>query len=246
MLGFSVPTNVRGPASVSDLVYLAHAKPPAALTASMLSHLHPTLVTSLCNNVAVDESLTVLLRILTETAPHAHGLTIPPDIVSALCTILPALASTHINPFFRHLNLRLVSLLLSQVDPTPRFGLLVKLTAERKFPQFRGPAIGLLKEAVLEALSSPIYSVAQNPFASPLLMSTFGPVLFKPDPPDFFSIHHTDDELSGSLELLRIVDCLSFYYVLLLRDQENKVDFARLIPLSAAYRCHRLGSEMRV
>ncbi|KAF9236041.1 hypothetical protein BU15DRAFT_64319 [Melanogaster broomeanus] len=63
-----------------------------------------------------------------------------------------------------------------------------------------------------------------NPFASRELLRVFGAVLFRPNPPEFFSEIKTREELAGSLELLRIGDCLSFYYVLLQRDRENKTE----------------------
>lgn len=206
------------PRSTSDLIYFAHAKPVLPLSNTTLSHLFPLLLDSLRGNVAVDESLFLLLRFLAHKDPAST--TLSPHLADPLCVVLSALASTHLDPFIRHLNLRLVSLVLTKVHPALRLEIILRLAGDEEFPQIRGPAIGLLKEAVLEALGS---SAGPSPFASPVLLHTFGPILFKTNPPDFLTLHHTAEELEHSLELLRIADCLSFYYILLLRDRENKV-----------------------
>ncbi|KAL4073520.1 hypothetical protein J3A83DRAFT_4158561 [Scleroderma citrinum] len=210
------------PRSISDLIYLAHAKPIIPLPSTTPSQIYPLLLGSLRRNIAVDESLFLLLRVLAPDDPKSAENTIPPDIAEPLCTVLSALASTHLDAFIRHLNLRLVSLVLSKVHPALRVGILLRLTADEEFPQIRGPAVGLLKETVLEALGSPNHSTEPSPFASPALLRTFGPILFRTTPPDFLTIDHPREELEHSLELLRITDCLSFYYILLLRDRENR------------------------
>lgn len=171
----------------------------------------------------MDESLFLLLRFLTQDDPAFADTSIPPHIADPLCTVLSALASTHLDAFIRHLNLRLVSLVLTKVHSTLRVEILLRLTGDEEFPQIRGPAVGLLKEAVLEALGS--HSTEPSFFASPMLLRTFGPILFKTNPPDFLTVGHTTEELECSLELLRIADCLSFYYILVLRDRENKVRY---------------------
>lgn len=208
------------PRSTSDLVYLAHAKPVIPLSNATLSRLFPLLLNSLRRNIAVDESLFLLLRFLTQDDPAFADTSIPPHIADSLCTVLSALASTHLDAFIRHLNLRLLSLVLTKVHSALRVEILLRLTGDEEFPQIRGPAVGLLKEAVLEALGS--HSTEPSFFASPMLLRTFGPILFKTNPPDFLTVGHTTEELECSLELLRIADCLSFYYILVLRDRENK------------------------
>ncbi|KAG9311780.1 hypothetical protein JVU11DRAFT_8026 [Chiua virens] len=205
------------PGSFSDLVYLAHSTPPVALTPSVLSDLHRLLASALQMNMVVDESLFLLFRILSE-----EGVIVPPTIAMSLCIIFAALASTHLDPTVRQLNLRFLSLTLSKLPPPPRIEILLMLTTNEEFPQIRGPAIGLVKEAVLEALALPPEHAYGNPFASPELLRIFGGVLFRPNPPEFFDEKKTREELSQSLELLRIADCLAFYYVLLQRDRDNK------------------------
>ncbi|KIJ05451.1 hypothetical protein PAXINDRAFT_103782 [Paxillus involutus ATCC 200175] len=219
VLSDSSRANVRETNSLSDLIYLAHSTPPAPFSPSALPDLHRLLVQALQMNLFLDESLFLLFRILTQ-----EGTDVPPDVATSLCEILAALASTHLDPFVRQLSLRMLSLTLSRLPPPPRLEILLKLTTDQDFPQMRGPAIGLVKEAVLEALALPAPSARLNPFASPELLRVFGGVLFRPNPPEFFSERKTREELERSLELLRIVDCLSFYYVLLQRDRENKTE----------------------
>ena len=224
------------PRSTSDLIYLAHAKPFIPMSNATLSCLFPLLLDSLRSNIAVDESLFLLLRFLTQDDPAFADTTIPPHIADPLCTVLSALASTHLDAFIRHLNLRLVSLLLTKVHSTLRVEILLRLTRDEEFPQIRGPAVGLLKEAVLEALGS--RSTEPSFFASPMLLRTFGPILFKTNPPDFLTVGHTTEELECSLELLRIADCLSFYYILVLRDRENRVRYTP-IRITTTNSCQR-------
>jgi hypothetical protein len=184
---------------------------------SALSDLLHLLVNALQENMVVDEALFLLFTILT------HGnMNISPEVATSLCTVFTALASTHLDSTIRQLNLRLLSLALTKLPPSPRLEILLKLTTDEDFPQIRGPAVGLVKEAVLEALALPLDHASRNPFASPELLRIFGGVLFRPNPPEFFSEKKTREELAQSLELLRIADCLSFYYVLLQRDRENK------------------------
>ena len=216
-LGNSPETTHWKPSSFSDLVYLAHSK-TVDLSPFALSDLHHLLVGALQANMVIDESLFLLFIILT-----GENTNISPEIATSLCTVFTALASTHLDSTIRQLNLRLLSLTLSKLPPPPRLEILLKLVTDEDFPQIRGPAVGLVKEAVLEALALPPDDASRNPFASPELLRIFGGVLFRPNPPEFFSERKTREELAQSLELLRIADCLSFYYVLLQRDRENMV-----------------------
>lgn len=169
-------------------------------------------------NMVVDEALFLLIKTL-----NNENLNISPELATSLITVFTALASTHLDPTIRQLNLRLLSLTLSKLPSPIRLDTLLKLTTDEDFPQMRGPAVGLVKEAVLEALALPPDQASGNPFASSELLHIFGGVLFRPNPPEFFREQKTREELAQSLELLRIADCLSFYYVLLQRDRENRV-----------------------
>ncbi|KAI6006326.1 hypothetical protein F5J12DRAFT_833712 [Pisolithus orientalis] len=192
------PPELPEPKSTSDLIYLAHAEPVVPLSLANLTQLHP-------GTLPADETLFLLLRLLGPESSRSDATEIPPDIAESLCSVLSVLASTHLGSFTRPV----------------RLDVLLRLTTDEEFPQMRCAAVGLLKEATLSALSSPDRSTERNPFASSTLLRAFGPVLFKTSPPDFLILSHTREELERSVELLRINDCLSFYYVLLLRDREN-------------------------
>ena len=83
----------------------------------------------------------------------------------------------------------------------------------------RVASVGLVKEAIIELLSS----TKPNLFASPLFLRVFVPILFMPSPQDLFS---------GSKELLlstfqepqRLVECLALSYVLVQRDHLSSVE----------------------
>lgn len=214
-LGHFPPTTVY---SFSELAYLAHSTPPASLSPSPSPNLPRLLVDALHMNMVVDEALFLLFRILTH-----ENVSISSEVMASFCATFTALASAHLDPTIRQLNLRLLSLTLTKLPLAPRLDILLDLTTNEDFPQIRGPAVGLVKEAVLEALALPANSASRNPFASPELLRIFGNVLFRPNPPEFFSEQKTREELAQSLELLRIADCLSFYYVLLQRDNDNRV-----------------------
>ncbi|KAH7924912.1 hypothetical protein BV22DRAFT_474169 [Leucogyrophana mollusca] len=205
--------------SLNNLIYLAHSPTPLPPPLSVLSDFLPYFLLSIQRNVALDETLFLLLDSLLRLHSRLPRQDLPADIVSTLLTVLPALSSTHPDPFVRHLTLRLISLLLSMSPQHLRLEILADLTSGENFPQMRAAAIGLLKEAVLEGLT---LASASNVFASKVLLQVFGGVLFRTTPTDFLSIAHNAEEIQESLEPGRIVECLSFYYVLLQRDRENK------------------------
>ena len=139
-----------------------------------------------------------------------------------LCDLLPVVASSHSDPLTRHQAFRVLSLLLVAGEPQLRFQYLVELTGDSEFPQMRVASVGLVKEALLEALSLPPNT--ENIFLSSLFLRRFGTILFRPNPSDLFtSANLTLSEFQDSHEPQRLVECLSLYYVLLLRDKKNLV-----------------------
>jgi hypothetical protein len=180
------------------------------------------LMTSIQMNFALDESLFLIFRCVTQDRTH-HDF--PPDLATSLCIVLPALASTHLDPFIRHFSLRLIALILARLPSMLQQQILMTLASDAELPQMRAAAIGLLKEFVLEALQFPALSGEQNVFASPLLIRSFGPILFRTMPPDYFSEVQVAGDIEKSLEPSRIAEVLSFYYVLLQRDKDNKVHY---------------------
>jgi hypothetical protein len=206
--------------TTSSLILLAHEKKSSPLPNNLFSKMHPLLLASIQMNIALDESLFLIFHRIIQDRAQAD---LPLELATSLCVVLPALASTHLDPFVRHFSLRLIALILAQLPPILRQQILVTLTSDTEFPQMRAASIGLLKGFVLEALQIPLSSGERNIFASPLLMKSFGPILFRTMPFDYLSTINTAEDIEKSLEPSRIAEVLSFYYVLLQRDKDNKV-----------------------
>ncbi|OJT01701.1 hypothetical protein TRAPUB_7757 [Trametes pubescens] len=176
------------------------------------------------SSICLDEILSILINFLAPLRSVIPRPELEVDLIIPLIHLLPPLASNHPDPDIRHYTFRVLSLVLG-LSPSPvRFQLLKDLLSDEDTPpQMRTAAVGLLKEAVMEGLSQD----AQNMFASPLLLSTFGPIVLQPDPPDIFDSATCEDFLAGP-EPLRLVECLGFYYVWLQRDRTNRVSL--LVP----------------
>ena len=184
----------------------------------------PVLVSSIQANSFLDESLAVLTRTLHLRQSKTSPPSLSPHITVPLCGLLPTVASGHADPLTRHQAFRILSLLLVASEPQLRFRHLVELTGNSEFPQMRVASVGLVKEALLEALSLP--PNAENIFLTSLFLRSFGTILFRPNPSDLFtSANLTLSEFQDSHEPQRLVECLSLYYVLLLRDKRNLVCF---------------------
>jgi hypothetical protein len=182
----------------------------------------PVLISSIQTNSFLDESLAVLTRTLHFRQSKTSPPSLSPHITVPLCGLLPAVASIHADPLTRHQAFRVLSLLLVASEPQLRFRHLVELTSDSEFPQMRVASVGLVKEALLEALSLP--PSAENIFSTSLFLRSFGKILFRPNPSDLFtSANLTLSEFQDSHEPQRLVECLSLYYVLLLRDKSNLV-----------------------
>ncbi|KAG1797705.1 uncharacterized protein HD556DRAFT_1440655 [Suillus plorans] len=205
--------------TMSSLIMLAHEKESYPLPKDLYSKLHSMLVTSIQMNFALDESLFLIFRCVTQDRTQPD---LPPDLATSLCVVLPALASTHLDPFIRHFSLRLIALILARLPSVFQQQILITLASGVELPQMRAAAVGLLKEFVLDALQIPALSGEQNVFASPLLIRSFGPILFTTMPSDYLSTVQVADDIEKSLEPSRIAEVLSFYYVLLQRDKDNK------------------------
>jgi hypothetical protein len=177
---------------------------------------------SLETNTALDESFSVLLRSLVDAKSESPRCELGEDIVTPLLIILPSIASQHPDPQIRHQAFRIISLLLSLTPPTLRLQILTNLASDPSPPAMCTATVGLIREVILEALSD--NPMSTNIFASPLVLRTLAPVLFRPRPHDLFSSVSVLD-WEESQEPRRIVECLSLYYVLLSRDKQNLVRF---------------------
>ena len=190
---------------------------------SRLPFLLPALISSLESNTFLDESLAVLIRLL-------HGWPInqilSPEVTVALTNTLPTIASVHPDPLVRHQTYRALSLLLASSEPKLRFQQLAGLTGQSDFPQMRVAAVGLVKEHFLYAFNA---RRVDDPFLSGLFLRTFGPILFRSDPPDLFESDLEIKDFAGSPEPTRLCECLSLYLLILRRDEKNLVRNPRII-----------------
>jgi hypothetical protein len=189
-------------------------------TFPLLASLFPVVMTSLQNDVALDATLAILLRVLcmASSPPQAE---LSPDIIIPLTTVLPLLCSAHPDASTRHITFRILGHVLQLTPSVLRLQILRDLVSpsEDASPYMRTAAIGLVKEAVLEAVSHP---KTENVFASPFLLQSIGPHVFRLDPPALLDSIGVD-ELKDSPEPARLVGCLNLYYILLLRDVDNRV-----------------------
>jgi hypothetical protein len=204
------------------MILLAHLTTDTLEASRLLSCLLPIILASIQSNSALDEALAILLRSLDPRVIPRPELS--PDIIIPLCTVLPPLCCSHPDPLLRHQIFRILSLLLSSSPPPLRLQLLKDLTTDSNLPQMRVASVGLVKEAFLDAISS----TKSNIFSSSMFLQVFGPVLFRPNPPDLFASNLSLDEFKDSSEPFRLIECLALYYVILQRDKSNIVGFFRL------------------
>ena len=180
----------------------------------------PVILTSIQSNLALDASLATLVKVLCVTPPPQAEL--PAHIIISLTTFLPLLCGAHPDASTRHIAFRILARILQIAPAMLRLQVLRDLISpsEDISPHMRTAAIGLVKESVLEALSHP---KTDNLFASPFLLQTIGPHIFRLDLPDLLAAIGGLDEANDNPEPARLVECLGLYYILLMRDVENKV-----------------------
>lgn len=209
--------------SLASLILLAHTS-SYSFSAPSISAFFPVLVSCFQSSICLDEILAILINYLAPLRSTTPCPELEVDLIIPLIHLLPPLASNHPDPDIRHYTFRVLSLVLG-LSPSPvRFQLLKDLLSDEDTPpQMRTAAVGLLKEAVMEGLSAD----AHNVFASPLLLSTFGPIVLRPDSPDILVTATCEDFLDGP-EPLRLVECLGFFFVWLQRDRNNRVSLLTL------------------
>lgn len=213
-IDFSVEAMALTP-SLCHFILLAHNQEDSLKTIRTLSTMLPIIISCIQANHTLDECVSFLLDTL-----YLNYAEIPEDISIPLCTVLPTLASAHPDSSLRHQTFRALSTVLSLSAPPLRLQVLQDLCSASDFPQMRVAAVGLVKEAVLEAFGSSAPS--SNLFASPRFLQVLGPILFRPNPPDFFSPVPSLTVLEESSEPARLVECLALLYVLILQDKKNK------------------------
>ena len=214
--------------NLASLVLIAHAPCPNDPNVPLLISVFPVILTSIQLNVALDASLAILLKVLCVTSPPQAEL--PAHITFSLTTLLPSLCGVHPDASTRHIAFRILARVLQIAPPMLRLQVLRDLISpsEDTSPHMRTAAIGLVKESVLEALSHP---KTENVFASPFLLQTIGPHIFRLDSPDLLVAIGGPEAANDSPEPPRLIECLGLYYILLLRDVENRVRLTRFISL---------------
>lgn len=135
------------------------------------------------------------------------------------------MSSTHPDPEMRHFCFRVLAGILALSPPLLRMDVLRDTMSVKGEcpPPMRVAVVGLLKEAVLEALASPV----PNVFASHVFVETFVPLLFRA----YLPSNSRDPEevlhlFLESPEPRRLVEALNLLYVLLQRDRLNKVSLS--------------------
>ncbi|KAJ4490454.1 hypothetical protein J3R30DRAFT_3421907 [Lentinula aciculospora] len=221
----------------SAFVFFAHTLLESQNTPTILDLYFPITLASIQSNILLDEALAVLLLSFSSPRLSSQSEISPESILIPLLTILPSLASAHPDPFIRHCTFRVLGLVLS-VSPVPlQMQVLKDLVGRERagdsniVGQMRVAAVGLVKDAVLRALTEVDSNRAggENMFASPRFLQTFASVLFSPDPPDVFnetqmkvpSVKDLEEDRMNT-ELLRLAEVLSLYYVLDMRDVKNR------------------------
>lgn len=148
---------------------------------------------------------------------------------------LPTLASSHPDPEVRHLVFRLIGVIVRLVPDMMRLDILRGFFEgeeggnegqEMMRQGMRIAAIGLLKDLVLEAIrdTSTQSPSSKNAFASPILWQTFAPIIFRPYPPDLFVSRTVGwSEVAESREGVRLIECLTLFFVIAKRDTKNLV-----------------------
>ncbi|KZO99549.1 hypothetical protein CALVIDRAFT_495099 [Calocera viscosa TUFC12733] len=131
------------------------------------------------------------------------------------------------DPATRFIAFRLLDTMLKLISPLAQLSILKDfMSAQCPFPQMRVAAVGLVKEHVLAALRQ----TTTSPFSSPVLMQTVGPILLRPQPSDLFEHNLQLSEFVDSYEPARLVECMSFVYVLLQVDQQNRTAVRDAMP----------------
>lgn len=224
--------------SIPSLILLAHSNSYTLGVPGLVSFL-PMILTSIQSNNALDETLGLLLSSFGALRSQVPPPELPTTLIIPLTHVLASLSSSHPDPTTRHATFRLLSIVLSLTPSPARLRLLKDLISDSEGspPQMRVAAIGLVKEAVLEALSFPPSSLESkaNVFTSPLFLREVGSTIFSVQPPGLLDNSTlTLAEFIDSPEPPRLVESLGLFYVLVQRDINNRV--SQLIIFDASRR----------
>lgn len=182
-----------------------HTPPPESLDKTVA-----TTVACLTSGLVADEALAWVLRCL-----HSGLGTIAEGVVCSLSSALAQVASLSSDPVIRQVAFQCLTDLLSRTSPVLSRQLLEELVAECPFPQMRTAAVSLFRTLLLTALESEEPSPLASPASLPLIS-----VILRHDPPD--ALKQPFLVMSRARGSVRLVDALGLYYIVLIRDSENR------------------------
>ena len=226
---------------------LSHTTPYTP-SISVVQTFLPVLIASIQTNTALEATLAFLLSAFGPLSLPSNTSDLPTDLIVPFAHVLPPLAGAHPDAPLRHIIFRLLARVLALAHPTLRFRILHELLTDGDSQddvygtgvgevdgtsaQMRVAAVGLVREAVLDALIEVKAGKGrENVFASPKFMQTFAPVVFRPRLPEGAGVdgRRALEEFLASPEPLRLVEGLGLYYVVLQRDTENLVSVKCLL-----------------
>ncbi|KAI0072097.1 hypothetical protein K474DRAFT_1711911 [Panus rudis PR-1116 ss-1] len=214
--------------SIASIVLLAR-RPGYVMDIPTLKAFSNVLIFCIQTNTAIEGTLSILLDTLAKLKSLDPPPELPEEVLVPLVHSLAPLASVHPDPSVRHSTFRILALALALAPSIWRLSLLTELVSEdeESMPQMRVAAVGLVKEAVLEALqTAPGSSAAQsNVFVSPLFMRQLGSQLFL-HLPESISTTVRLKKFLESAEPSRLVEVLGLLFVLLKRDVDNRTGIA--------------------
>ena len=137
-------------------------------TSPPLASLFLVVMTSQQNDVTLDATLAILLRVLC-MAPSPPQAELSPNIIIPLTAVLPSLCSAHPDASTRHITFHIVGHVFQLTPSVLRLQILRDLVSpsEDASPYMCTVAIRLVKEAVSEVASHP---KTESVFASPFLL----------------------------------------------------------------------------
>lgn len=215
--------------SIGSLILLAHKDIADCDHLGLIQAFSSSAFTSIQTNTAYEETVAFLLTCFTSISRAKDVPQLPFNVIIPFSFVLPPLASAHPDPAMRHLLFRLLAVVLSLFVPGYRLQILEDMLTNSAVhaPQIRIAAIGLVKDSVLDAIttkSTVPLTPKQDAFGTPQFLDRLGHVLFRPDPPDLFQNANFDaEEFVQSPEPKRLAESLALYYVVLQRDTTNRV-----------------------
>lgn len=219
-IGITVASLESSP-STGSLTILAHI-PGYTPSLDTAQNFLPIFIVSLTENTALPSTLAFFLKLLASLKSNTPHTELPDSFALPLIHILLQVSSTHPDPEMRHFCFRVLSGILALTAPLLRMDVIRDTMSVKGEcpPPMRVAVVGLLKEAVLEALVSP----DPNVFASQVFAETFVPLLFRAYLPS--NSQDPEEVLQLFLETpepRRLVEALNLLFVLLQRDRSNKV-----------------------